>query len=458
MATVNFPKSFDMASKQPPVPCSSFISRFRSDNSTYTTNSSGSVDTIRIQIPCGGRGQYLMPNDSFITFKMTPTIASLTAGTVKIDSCAYSLFRRCRVLHGSTVLIDINNCGRLWNALRDVQVPASARVRDEVCLLADADSAAGTNANNYLAGVSLTSGQVYDAAFVLPVGLLGSLSKNAVPLCLMGGSDLFLELELNPANVAETTRVFATPDGAVGVATTANHTLSIALSDIYYSAKIVEIPDPYQSILLQAYSTMPVMLPAIDYVADMKVIASGSSVINEKLAISRSSCNAIFWWFSNSNVANGVINNYNYNDGVTHRQGCALDTYTVQVSGNNLLEVRSGVGATGYFLGSQPLLQLQRVFNQSVQDGLGVLGLSVYCNATDTYASASAVTKRFVGSYSLEKYDADSGFQSGMNLIGQDVRLVVNLTSATTESQNLYVFGMSDVLYEIREGLAYVRA
>jgi len=459
MTEVNFPKSFDMSSKKPPVPCNSFISRFRSDNSTYTTNTSGSTDTIRISIPCGGRGQYLMPNDSFLTFKLTPTITSLQTGAVKIDGCAYSLFRRCRVLHGSTVLVDINNCGRLWNAIRDVQVPSSARIRDESCLLADADTATGTNANNYLAGVTFpTTPQVFDTAFVLPVGLVGSLSKGAVPICLMSGGDLIIELELNPANVCCTSRSFANPDGAAGANTTPNFSVSIVLSDIYYSAKIVELQDPYQSLLLQAYSKMPIMLPAVDYVADAKVISSGSSVINEKLAISRSSCNAVFWWFSNSTVANGTFTAFNLADGVTHRQGCALDNYTVQVSGNNLLDIKSGVGATGYFLASQPLMQLHRVFNQAQQDGLGVLGLGVYANATDTYAGAIANTKRFVGSYSLERYDADNGFQSGMNLIGQDVRLVVNLTSATTESQNLYVFGMSDVAYEIRDGLVYLRA
>lgn len=462
MASVNFPKDFDFSSKGTPAPATPQIVRIRSDNSTYTCNSTGTADIIRIEIPTGGRNQYLFPNDSFITFKFTPTF-TVTAGNLSLDTCAYSMFRRARILQGSTTLCDQNHVGRLWNCLRDIQVSASARSRDEIALCTEYTPSTQQSASAGFAGKVLTSGAVYDVSFVLPLPLLGSLTNSAVPIGQMGASSLFLELELNPSNVFTTTRVYNSPDGAIGVNTTALPVSSFVLSDIYYSAKMCQLDDMYQQALMSVYQN-GILLPSVDYINDMKAISSGSSFINEKLAFNKSSVNAILWWLTPSAVASGSAGgtgNFNLLEGVSCRCAGALKDYTIQVSGNNLLEIKAGnfTGITGYFYGSQPVLQLHRCYNFGLSDGLGILNQTNFSSSLETLAECEASSKRFVGAYSLERYSANHSFQSGMSLIQQDTRLVVNFDNTqTTIAHNLYCYAFIDVAYEIRDGVVSVRS
>lgn len=447
---LNYPQSLDMMAKKPAVPAEPLITRFRSDNAEYSAG-----DIIRIEISTGGRNQFLLPNDSFLSFDFTSTHTA-TAGNLRLDGSAYSIFRRARVIHGSTTVIDIQNCGRLWNALRDAMVNYSARCADEVRLAADADPTTQQSTSNYLAGRQLVSNTSYDAAFALPLGLVGTLSKSATPLGLMGASSLFIELEIAPHNQIVTSREFANPDGATGTVTTLTLT-SFKLSNIYYNAKIVTLDEPYAQALMSAYAGRPLVLPATDYIGEMKVVAAGASSINEKFAFSRSSVNGMLWWLSNSEVANGVIKSTNIQEGTTHRQAGALSEYYVAVSGKNLLSIYAGAGATvnsvPYFKGATTISQIGRIYNNlSSVDGMGIFNIGNYCNAVDTYAGAIANTKRFVGAYSLERYDADSKYASGSNLVGQDVRLVVQMYDPLDEQQNLYGYAMTDVGFQLIDG------
>ena len=449
---LNYPQSLDMMAKKPAVPAEPLITRFRSDNATY-----GAGDIVRIEISTGGRNQFLLPNDSFLSFDFT-SVHTATGGNVRLDGSAYSIFRRARVIHGSTTVIDIQNCGRLWNALRDAMVNYAARSVDAIRLAGDDNTSTQASANNYIAGRQLVSGTVNDAAFCLPLGLVGSLSKTATPLGLMGASSLFIELEIAPHNQIVTTREYANPDGVVGTST--GLTLSsFTLSNIYYNAKITTLDEPYAQALMSAYAGRPLVLPAVDYIGEMKVIPNGASTINEKFSFSRSSVNGMLWWLSNSNVANGVITSNNLAEGTCHRQAGALSEYYVAVSGKNLLSIYAGpqldsLGvSTGFFKGGVAVSQIGRIYNNlSSVDGMGILNVGNYCNTTDTYAGAVANTKRFVGAYSLERYDADSKYASGSNLVGQDVRLVTLQATPLAEQQNLYGYAMCDVGFQLMDG------
>lgn len=451
MASINFPESLQMNAKAPAAPADPLVTRFRSDNTSYVAG-----DIIRIEIPTGGRNQFLLPNDSFLSFDFV-SVHTATAGNVRIDGCAYSIFRRARVIHGSTTLVDTQHCSRLWNALRDAMVNPSARAVDEIRLAGDADTATQMSANNYVAGRQLTSGSTYDAAFCLPLPLVGSLSKSAVPLGLMGASSLFIELEIAPHAQIVTTREFANADGAIGTATALTLS-SFTVSNIYYNAKITTLDEPYAQALMSVYAGRPLMLPATDYIGEMKSIGTVAT-INEKFAFSRSSVNGVLWWLSNQTVANGVITSNNLADGTTHRQCGEMSEYYVSVSGKNLLSIYAGVGVSGFIKGGVAVSQLGRIYNNlSSTDGMGILCAGNYCDITNTYAGAVAKTKRFVGAYSLERYDADAKYASGSNLVGQDVRLVVTMSNALSEAQNLYAFCMSDVGFELIDGQLNLRS
>jgi hypothetical protein len=442
---LNYPQSLDMMAKKAAVPAEPLITRFRSDNATY-----GAGDIVRIEISTGGRNQFLLPTDSFLSFDFVSTHTA-TGGNLRIDGSAYSIFRRARVIHGSTTIIDIQNCGRLWNALRDAMVNYAARSVDAVRLAADV-SANQMSANNYVAGRQLASGVTYDAAFCLPLGLVGSLSKTATPLGLMGASSIFIELEIAPHAQIVTTREYGDAKGSAGTVTSLALS-SFVLSNIYYNAKITTLDEPYAQALMSAYSGRPLVLPATDYIGEMKVVAAGASTINEKFAFSRSSVNGMLWWLSNSTVANGIPQSDDLAEGTCHRQGGNLSEYYVAVSGKNLLSIYAGAGPSGYFKGATSVSQIGRIYNNlSSVDGMGILNFGNYCDAADTYALAIANTKRFIGAYSLERYDADSKYASGSNLVGQDVRLVAQMTTALSEQQNLFGYAMCDVGFQLVDG------
>lgn len=464
MASINFPESLQMNAKGAAAPAEPTITRVRSDNASYSAG-----DIVRIEISTGGRNQYLLPLDSYLSFDFTHTWTGSTASTnVRVDGSAYSFFRRARVIHGSTVLVDTQHVSRLWNALRDISVSSSARAVDEI-RLAVAPFASQAQTANGMAGLALTSGNTYDAAFPLPLPLVGTLQKSAVPLGLMGASSLFIELEIAPMNQIFTNRVFADADGAPPAPGTTTYVQSsFTLSNIYYNAKITTLDEPYNQALMSVYAGRPLMLPAVDYIGEMKVIPSGASSINEKFAFSRSSVNGVLWWLSNSAVANGVAYDVSGSllDGTTHRQSGDLSEYYIAVSGKNLLPVYAGrngtvLGLANTFIkGANAVNQIGRIYNtMSSNDGMGVLNMINYCNGVvDTAADAAAVTKRFVGAYSLERYDADSKYASGSNLVGQDVRLVATMTTGLTSAQNLYGFAMSDIGFELIDGQLNLRA
>ena len=456
MASINFPESLQMSAKAPAAPADPLITRYRSDNASYAAG-----DIIRIEIPTGGRNQFLLPSDSFLSFDFASThsITAVANSVLRLDGSAYSIFRRARVIHGSTTLVDTQHCGRLWSALRDAMVPASARIVDEVRLGLDA-LATQANANNYTAGLALTSGAVYDAAFPLPLPLVGSLSKTAIPLGLMGASSLFIELEIAPHAQICTTRTYLNnPQGVAGDATALSLT-SFIVSNIYYNAKITTLDEPYANALMSVYAGRPLMLPATDYIGEMKVITDGASTINEKFAFSRSSVNGMLWWLANANVANGVITAFDLAEGTTHRQGGPLSEYYVAVSGKNLLPIYCGAhGTAGFFKGSVAVNQIGRIYNNmNTVDGMGVLNFRNFCSQTTTYDDAILNSKRFVGAYSLERYDADSKYASGSNLVGQDVRLVATMTTGVSQQQNLYGFAMCDVGFELIDGQLNLRS
>lgn len=453
MASINFPESLQMNAKAPAAPADPLITRFRSDNTSYNAG-----DIIRIEIPTGGRGQYLLPADSFLSFDFTSNHTA-TGGALSLDGSAYSIFRRARVIHGSTTLVDTQHCGRLWNALRDAMVSVSSRSADEVRLGVE-NAANQLSAANYTAGLTLTSGQAYDAAFPLPLPLVGTLSKSALPLGMMGASSLYIELEIAPHAQIVTTRTYTNPQGTAGTVTALTLS-SFAVSNIYYNAKVTTLDAPYDAALMSVYAGRPLMLPATDYIGEMKVISQGASSINEKFAFSRSSVNGILWWLSVSDVANGVKTAEDLAEGTTHRQGGALSEYYVAVSGKNLLPVYCGAGVSGFFKGAVAINQIGRIYNNmSSVEGMGILNYRNFCNAATTYADAITNSKRFVGAYSLERYDADSKYASGSNLVGQDVRLVATFSTQidSATNQNLYGFAMCDVGFELIDGQLNLRS
>jgi len=439
-----FPPSFDMTRKQPAAKATGLMTRFRSDNEKYNAG-----DILRFEIPCSGRGQYLLPNDSFISFDYTSKHTA-TGGNLRLDGSVYSMIKRIRIIHGSQQVFDLNNAGRLFSALYDVQVAASARAVDTIRLGVDLDATTQSSPSGFAAGQQLVSDTVYSASFTLPIPILGALSKSAIPLGAMASS-LFLEIEIAPHKEIVTTREFTNMDGSGGTVTTLALT-SFTVQNAYYNAKISTVDAAYDAALMAAFGQAGgIVLPAYDWISEAKVIPAGT-IINEKLSFSRSSCIGWLWFLTNADAAVGKELSTNLAEPVNNRQAGALKQYYAAISGVNMQPVyTTGSTVSGYFNGANAIMNLGRIFDTGADTaGMGIVNFANYCNTTDTHADAMLKTKRFVGAFSLEAYDANSKYQCGMSLIGQDSRLYVETT--TTVPNILYAYCMSDVGYALVDG------
>ena len=146
---MSFPSELNLGSNKPMSASGKpSINRYRSDNSEYRGG-----DTIRIEIPCGRKGQYLFPKDSFIELKIRINSAVSNADAANssayIDQSIYAIFNRIRIFHGSNVAEDTLYCNKLWTALYDIQINEAKRRSESIMkLIADNTGASSGVYNN----------------------------------------------------------------------------------------------------------------------------------------------------------------------------------------------------------------------------------------------------------------------------------------------------------------------
>lgn len=462
--SVNLPPSLNLGDvKKSAIPnCKSSFQRIRSDNATY-----GAGDVVRIEIPCGRKGDYLHGQDSFLEFKFTPTFA-VTAGSMSIDANAYSIFKSLKVYHGSNLLINQQFSNRLWNALFDAQVSGSQR-QGKTCNLAIATDTVMSRSSN-LYGIVLTSASTYGCSFVLPCSLIGSLSDKATPLGWMGASSIYIELEIEAMSRIITTRTSNNVlIGAVGGNTTANPTLtSFVLKDIYYNAKISQLDPMYDDLLLKQFGGQPILIPGVDYRGEMKTISASASAFNDKFSFQLSSVKFLLWWLTNSSTANGNVSTataYNYNQAISQRQCGVCKEYFLTMNGSQFpatpisMSIGSDTTDTNMQYGAVAFNHLLRAFNQnSTIDGGGVLCKTLYAEKNSTIATDDTTARRFIGAIDLDRFDSGQDrYMQGLNTVGQNFCLNVAWDTAPAEAQNLYAFVQYDCAYELVDGLLNVR-
>ena len=131
---VNFPTSMNLSSFKAtaePTMKGEFL-EYQTQNQSY-----GSREIIRINIS-NTANTWLHGNDSFLSgrFKVN---GSSTGGSIAIDGSAYSLFTNARVTNNSVAIVEHVECGRLWNALFDIQVGHNDRHSKQIshCIAPD---------------------------------------------------------------------------------------------------------------------------------------------------------------------------------------------------------------------------------------------------------------------------------------------------------------------------------
>jgi hypothetical protein len=466
MSVANFPSSMNIANskKSCVTDCHASFQRIRSDNSEVNAN-----DIIRIEIPCGRKGDWLHPQDSFLEFKTKLTYTggtSATGGTaepVSLDGNAMSLFSGLRIYHGTNLLVNQRMCNRLWQALYDVQCNSAERVSDQIGLGVHVDGS--SSVSNNLFGMTLISGNTYQFAFSIPCSVLGSLTDHAIPLGWMGSSSLYLELDVEKPNVAFTTRIPSTGTyGDVGACTAPPVYTELTISEIYYNAKISQLGAEYDNLLLSTFQGMPIRIPSIEYKGEFRN-ASGTA-FSDKFSFQYGSVNNILFWLTNQSTANGnaYLTN-NYNSAITQRSMGKMKDFYLTLNGSQFptQPISCALNNKPAFVDSQngavAYQHLLRCFNQNTDVSAGgIMDHALYAFNLTSQAS-DIITKRSVLGISMDRVDGNNEkYMSGMNTIGSNFVLNCTWESPLASDHFLYAFICHDVAYELVDGLMSVVA
>lgn len=447
--------SMNLSAQKPALTsqCEMQYQRYRASNATY-----GAGDIISIDIPTGGaRNTFLHPGESFLEIKFKPTF-TLTGGQLCLDNCAYSLFSSARIYHGSNELCNINNVGRLWNALFDYASGASrmARSIDMGC-----DHAVERD------GRALTSGLVYTFAIPLILPLLGSLSDHVLPLGWAESGNLRLELTLNPFAQMITTTNGSSLEAADGSCTAAPVLTSVQIYDVFYNAKVSKLSSDLNQALIESFGDRPISIPAVDYRGEMVSVPSGSSSVTTKLNFQHRSLKSVLWYAVTQSIALGTVTSFNIGRSQSSRfAGGRLASYCIEVDGSEVPSGKIQCGAGGLtlpattlendFHSAIPFAQLLRCFNQMNASFVPVsFPRQAYgCSLTTVAGQLDNSPSAFLTGVDLERAgaDAETTVFAGTNTKNSNVNLQITYETASSAAQTLFVFGHHDVVFNLVQG------
>ena len=437
------------------------IARFRSDNSQYTNG-----DVIRIEIPTGRAGQHLFPKSSFIEGKVLVNVTSdgTSGESVYIDQSVFALFKRMRVIHGSTTIEDYLYCNKIWTSILDLQYKESERRALSMTHLVAPDATTTPAYNSGVHGVKLgacstttattTSTALADFCFPIPSAVLGTLSQKALPLGACGAASIYLELELDSPLVSMVVEDIS----GTAFSGTIN---SFTVQDIYYNAKITNLPADVDQALLQSTGGI-INLPAVSYKSEYKNISTNTAIFNDKFSFQFSSLKNFCFFIQSSLVAAGVKNRRS----VSSRPKGSISEYFISINGEAFP--------------SQPIQTPSRMYAELLRayDSLadtsagGIMNFNNYNNngtiasagkfsstATGKYGDNALTTQeRFLAGIDLDRFNhQNSTLMSGTSSIGQLVSLILTFSTATDAVSALYAFCMYDVMYNVENGQITMR-
>jgi hypothetical protein len=454
---INFPTSMNLSSVKEtaePTMRGDFMA-FGSQNQVY-----GARDMIKIPIP-NASNVWLHGNDSFLSFRVKITGVA-TGGILSLDGSCYSIIKNARLVHAGNILVEQNECGRLWNALFDLQVSGADRASKEITHGVYDDIQISRSSG--LFGTVVTNDKYLYFSFPLPMSIVGTLAEKSFPLGALS-TGMMLELDVEDLNKMVTTRVPSALTVGAQTTPTALTLTSIQIDQIYYHAKVSNV-GIYNNILMSALGPS-VVIPGVEYRHDKKEVPAGTNALTTNFSFPLKSAKSILFWLTNSATANGNMTgnatNFRLNSAITQRGvGGNLKNYYISVDGvsfpslpidasagsNLTLNVRGGIN------GSIPFQQLLRCFNlNSSISGGGVLSHAVYNNELSTWAD-DAYTKRAILGIDLDRgsNDGDKYFQ-GINIQNSTLSLRVEWNTGPTESQIMYAYVMHDVGFVIENGV-----
>lgn len=452
---LNFPNSMNlsMVKETAQTTMRGDFLQFTSQNTTYKAR-----DTIKIPI-ANASNIWLHGQDSFISMRVKINGAS-TGGQLALDSTVYSMFKTARLTQGGNTLVEQNECGRLWNALFDLQVSGGDRASKEITM----GVATGGYDNFGIFGTPTIDGLYLYFSFPLPMSIVGTLSEKSFPLGAIS-TGMLLELEIEDVNKFLTTRQ-PKAGGYLGEQSlsTAISALSVEIDEINYNAKVSNVGN-YDQVLLDSLGPS-FTIPGVEYRHDKREIEAGKSSITSHFSFPLKSMKNFLFFFTNSQTANGEIVGGKLNNAITQRTcGGNLKDYSLRIDGtafpsqaisasagaNLALNTLEGINS------SLPFQHLLRAFNlnSSVSSG-GILTYDLYSSPLSTYADDALYSKRCLMGIDLDRGSNDSDkYFMGVNVQNAVTSLYLNWNTSIVESQTLYTYVMHDVGFIVEQGVCF---
>jgi hypothetical protein len=294
--SVKLPKILDYASDLPQDIHSEV--RFGSVTPINSTTF-GPGDEIIIMLPRAGSNSLLLPSYCKFRATVTPTTTNcVVSGTID------SIFSSLEVRHSGAQIEMIQNYETLFAAMFDSMVNADDRSQGYT-ITKYCSATRGT-----LTGRTLTAGTGYPFMTQFISGVVGTLTKKAFPINILGGQ-LELRIVLNNA-----IKSFAQATAANGW----------ELSDVQFQMAYVQLPDQ----LVQSITRQPLSYNTRTYSNIEKVVAAATTSLEELLSFRYSSLNSIIVTMRPQSVIT------TFTEHVTSRNSNEISSYLFKVGSKNV--------------------------------------------------------------------------------------------------------------------------
>ena len=220
------------------------------------------------------------------------------------------------------------------------------------------------------------------------------------------------------------------------------------VSEIYYNAKVSILPIEVEQALIASTGGI-INLPAVAYKCEQKTITPSSTGFNDKFSFQYSSMKNFLFWVQNNTSATDILKR-----SISSRPKANISEYYLNINGE-LYPTQSIAGSARQYA------ELIRSFDGLTDTNFGgIITNNNYTLVTATTATdiipadpLATAQKRFIAGIDLDRFNRSSEvLMSGTSTIGQMLSLVVNMSTGTNDTLNLYGACMYDVLYHIENG------
>jgi len=369
-------------------------------------------DTIRIELPSGKFGSWLLPRETYLKFKMDANFLYGNETEVfSLDGSADAIISRLTIYAGANQLEDIQNYDVLNALWRDAMF----------------------DTNMYRVG-SLTYGDndvfadggqgVLERVFCLPLtsGVIGSLMSKALPLGFVN-SDLRIEIVLNPFNTA-----FYSTGGVSGKA-------NFKITDVSLITEHIDLPLAVaQNIKESLGGVISISTESFQSAENVEVANStkGTPLLPFRFSSLKSVLNM---WRKEAHTTDLTKSSITRRENVLHKFG----SYQYRIQGNLLTP-------------QTPIVGEREAYVESVQKGLSKhfntkSATSIY-NTNWEFGDAGATSSKFFICLNTEVFPSEgSRFESGENTLGSGSSFLnINYGYALPVNHLLTSFGHYDCL------------